>query len=93
MDRVGHRTDIKTVALSSDDQILLSGGTGDDLKIWSLKNGQCIRSLPNPDEFTATCSAFLPGDRFAIVGTKCGKLVLYDCWSSTLMNTTEAHNG
>lgn len=75
LDIPGHRTDVRTLCLSSDDQILASasngGRVGDTvglpliflpgtLKLWNVKTTACIRTM---DCGYAVCSTFLPGDR------------------------------
>lgn len=41
----------------------------------------------------AICSTFLPGDRHVVVGTKEGKLLLFDVAASALIATIDAHEG
>lgn len=83
----GHRTDIRTLALSSDDALLASGSNG-SLKIWNVKTTKCLRTM---ECGYSICSAFLPGDRHIVIGTKSGELHLYDVGSSTLLETFKAH--
>lgn len=85
----GHRTDIRTLCLSSDDALLASGANG-TLKVWNVKTTKCLRTM---ECGYAICSAFLPGDRHIVVGTKSGELMLYDVGSSTLLETFKAHQG
>ncbi|KAK5131422.1 hypothetical protein LTR08_000958 [Meristemomyces frigidus] len=85
----GHRTDIRTLALSSDDRMLASASSG-QLKIWNLKTQSCLRTLECGQ---ALCSAFLPGDRIVLLGTKAGDLELYDISTSTLIESIPAHEG
>lgn len=59
LDLPGHRTDIRTLSLSSTDELLASGSNG-SLKIWNMRTTACIRTL---DCEYAICSTFLPGDR------------------------------
>ncbi|KZF25906.1 putative small nucleolar ribonucleo protein complex subunit Dip2 [Xylona heveae TC161] len=89
VDMPGHRTDIRTLALSSDDRMLASASTG-ALKIWNVKTQSCIRTL---ECGYALCSSFLPGDKIVVVGTKTGQLELFDIASSTLIDTVQAHEG
>lgn len=59
VDLPGHRTDVRTLCLSSDDSLLASGSNG-SLKIWNMKTTVCIRTMECGH---AICSTFLPGDR------------------------------
>jgi U3 small nucleolar RNA-associated protein 12 len=67
--------------------MLLSAGPG-TAKVWNARTGNVIRSW---DCGYALCSAFLPGDKIVVLGTKEGKLELYDLPSSTLVDTIDAH--
>ncbi|KAF8974206.1 WD40 repeat-like protein [Flammula alnicola] len=87
VDIPGHRTDVRTLCISSDDQILASASNG-SLKIWNMKTTQCIRTI---ECGYAICSTFLPGDRHIAVGTKSGEILIYDIASSTLIETIQAH--
>lgn len=58
----GHRTDIRALALSSDDRMLASASSG-LLKIWNVRTSACIRTFECG--YALACS-FLPGDK--IVG-------------------------
>lgn len=69
--------------------MLLSAGQG-GAKVWNVRTGSVIRSW---DCGFALCSAFLPGDKIVAVGTKEGKLELYDLPSSSLVDTVDAHEG
>ncbi|TFK43635.1 WD-repeat-containing protein [Crucibulum laeve] len=89
VDLPGHRTDVRTLCLSSDDQILASASNG-SLKIWNMKTTACIRTM---DCGYAICSTFLPGDRHIAVGTKTGEILIYDIASSSLIDDIKAHTG
>ncbi|EGP87272.1 uncharacterized protein MYCGRDRAFT_93412 [Zymoseptoria tritici IPO323] len=89
VDLPGHRTDIRTLALSSDDRMLASASAG-ALKVWNLRTQSCLRTLECGQ---ALCSAFLPGDRMVLLGTKSGELELYDISTSTLIEKIAAHDG
>ncbi|KIK99259.1 hypothetical protein PAXRUDRAFT_822951 [Paxillus rubicundulus Ve08.2h10] len=88
LDLPGHRTDVRTLCLSSDDQLLASASNG-SLKLWNMKTTACIRTI---DCGSAICSTFLPGDRHIAVGTKSGELMIYDLASSSLSDTINAHS-
>ncbi|XP_054858997.1 WD repeat-containing protein 3 [Eublepharis macularius] len=85
----GHRSDVRTLAFSSDNIAILSAAA-ESVKIWNRSTLQCIRTMAC--EY-ALCSFFVPGDRQVIVGTKAGKLQLFDLASGTLLETLEAHDG
>ncbi|KAG2369907.1 WD40-repeat-containing domain protein [Suillus spraguei] len=88
VDLPGHRTDVRTLCLSSDDQVLASASNG-SLKLWNLKTTACIRTM---DCGYAICSTFLPGDRHIAIGTKSGEILIYDLASSALTDAVKAHS-
>lgn len=89
IDLPGHRTDIRSVALSSDDRMLATASNG-SLKIWNVRTQSCLRTL---DCGYALCSSFLPGDKIVVVGNKNGEIEVFDIASSTLLDTIKAHDG
>ncbi|KAJ7507698.1 WD-repeat-containing protein [Mycena galericulata] len=89
VDLPGHRTDVRTLCLSSDDRVLASASNG-SLKLWNMKTTSCIRTMQCG---YAICSTFLPGDRQIAVGTKTGEILIYDLASSSLIETIQAHTG
>ena len=89
VDMPGHRTDVRSLALSSDDRMLASACNG-SLKIWNIRTQSCIRTL---DCGYALCATFLPGDKIVIVGNRNGELEIFDIASSTLIDTVKAHEG
>ncbi|XP_067896854.1 WD repeat-containing protein 3 isoform X2 [Heterodontus francisci] len=85
----GHRTDARTLAFSSDNIAVLSA-SAETVKIWNRSTLQCIRTMAC--EYSL-CSLFVPGDRQIILGTKSGKLQLFDLASGNLLETFDAHDG
>lgn len=85
----GHRHDVRTLAISSDNTAVLSAG-GNSIKIWNRSSKQCIRTMRCGH---ALSSIFAPGDRHCIVGTKAGHLELYNIASGAMTETFEAHEG
>ncbi|KAI9297414.1 WD40 repeat-like protein [Neoconidiobolus thromboides FSU 785] len=83
----GHRSDIRSMSMSSDDE-LLATCSNNELKIWNLKSNTCIRTI---ECGIAVCCTFLPGDRHVVVGTKSGHLELFDVASASLIESVEAH--
>lgn len=85
----GHRSDVRSLALSSDDSLLVS--TSQDLtKIWNIHSRTPIRTI---ESGYGLCSCFLPGNRHILIGTKEGTLELYDVSSGDLLEEIEAHKG
>ena len=87
VDMAGHRTDIRCMALSSDDRMLASASHG-SLKVWNTRTQSCLRTL---ECGYALCAAFLPGDKIVVIGTREGTLELFDIASSILLDTVQAH--
>jgi len=87
VDMPGHRSDIRCLALSSDDRMLASASQG-ALKIWNTKTRSCLRTL---DCGYALCTTFLPGNKIVVLGTREGSLELFDIASSTLIDAIPAH--
>lgn len=56
----GHRSDVRALALSWDDELFASGSS-DLLKIWNTQTRQCIHSITSG---YILCCAFLPGNRY-----------------------------
>jgi len=69
--------------------MLLSAGPG-TAKVWNVRTRNVIRSW---DCGFALCSAFLPGDKIVVLGTKEGTLELFDLPSSSTVDTVKAHEG
>lgn len=87
VDMPGHRTDVRCVALSSDDRMLATASHG-SLKIWNARTQSCLRTL---ECGYALCMSFLPGDKIVVVGTREGTLEVFDIAASTLLDTIHAH--
>ncbi|OVA17951.1 WD40 repeat [Macleaya cordata] len=85
----GHRSDVRSVTLSSDNTLLMST-SHNAVKIWNPSTGSCLRTI---DSGYGLCGSFAPGNRFALVGTKSGKLEIIDVGSGTCVEEVEAHGG
>ncbi|KAJ3208501.1 hypothetical protein HDU67_006693 [Dinochytrium kinnereticum] len=88
----GHRSDVRTICLSSDDAQVLTASS-DAVKLWAVDTNQCITTITPPDNHFALCSSFVPGNLHAIVGTKEGFIDLYDLASSSVLTSVKAHEG
>ncbi|PIA54777.1 hypothetical protein AQUCO_00900986v1 [Aquilegia coerulea] len=87
IERLGHRSDIRSVALSSDNTLLMST-SHNAVKIWNPSLGSCLRTI---DSGYGLCCSFIPGNKFAVVGTKTGTLEIIDVGSGTCVEVVEAH--
>eukprot|EP00795_Rhopilema_esculentum_P017672 gene17672-9326_t len=83
----GHRSDPRTVCFNTDGTCILSG-SAEGVKIWNRSSRKCIRTFES--EYSL-CSFFVPGDRHAVVGTKTGKLELFDIAAGVTLETVAAH--
>ncbi|CAI7906537.1 unnamed protein product, partial [Closterium sp. NIES-53] len=74
----GHRSDVRSLALSSDGSLLLSVSKG-SAKVWNPVTGACLSSF---DSGYGLCCLFAPGDRYAIAGTQAGDLEVFSVASA-----------
>ncbi|XP_071697523.1 uncharacterized protein [Rutidosis leptorrhynchoides] len=85
----GHRSDVRSVTLSSDSTLLLST-SHNSVKIWNPSTGSCLRTI---DSGYGLCSLFVPGNKYAVIGTKSGTLEIIDVRSGTCVEAVQAHTG
>ena len=69
----GHRSDIRAVCVSSDTNTLVTCSS-EEVKCWNRKSFTCVQTCPM--EYYALCIALVPGDKYALVGTKEGHLLV-----------------
>ncbi|XP_046574753.1 LOW QUALITY PROTEIN: WD repeat-containing protein 3-like [Haliotis rubra] len=84
-----HRTTPRTTCFSSDNLAILSASS-ESIKIWNRDSLQPIRTMACD---YALASMFAPGDRHAIIGTKSGRLQIFDVSSGSLLENIDAHSG
>lgn len=89
IDGQGHRSDVRSLALSSDDALCVSTSNA-GAKLWNPRKGICVGSI---DSGYGLCSLFAPGNKHAIVGTKEGTLEILDIGSCSRVEVVEAHQG
>ena len=89
IDSSGHPSDIRAVALSPDDETVLSCSSN-GCKLWNISDGECLRTIKGG---YGLCVAFAPGGRHAIVGTKQGTIELVDVNSGAQLPVPQAHEG
>ncbi|KAJ1693885.1 hypothetical protein LUZ63_010583 [Rhynchospora breviuscula] len=85
----GHRSVIRSVTLNPEGNLLLST-SHNAVKIWNPSTGMCLRTI---ESGYGLCSAFVPGNRYALVGTRTGSLEIVDVGSGTTIEGVEAHTG
>ncbi|KAL4186995.1 hypothetical protein AMTRI_Chr09g16650 [Amborella trichopoda] len=83
----GHRSDIRSVTLNADSTLLLSTSY-DAAKIWNPSTGSCLRTIESQ---SGVCGTFVPGNQYALVGTKTGKLEIIDVGGGVRTEMTDAH--
>ncbi len=88
LELAGHRSGIRSVALSADDSLLLSTSS-ENIKVWNVSSKQCIRTL---ESGYGLCGVFVPGDRHVIVGTKTGHIEVWELGSASCVQKIEAHS-
>ncbi|KAG0453300.1 hypothetical protein HPP92_025964 [Vanilla planifolia] len=84
----GHRSDIRSVTLSSDNTLLLST-SHNSVKVWNPSTGSCLRTI---ESGYGLCCTFVPSDRYALVGMKTGTLEIIDVGSGSCTEVIEAHS-
>jgi U3 small nucleolar RNA-associated protein 12 len=75
----GHREAIRHVEVSADDSLVLSLSS-ESLRMWNAQSLACVRAIGVSQGVVVR---FLAGNRFALVATKTGELVLIDLHSTT----------
>lgn len=92
IDLQGHRSDVRSVTLSSDNTLLMAT-SHNTIKIWNPSTGSCLRTIDSSGFIL--CGSFLPGfgNKYAVVGTKEGSLEIIDVWSGTCLDVVKAHDG
>lgn len=90
LDGAGHRSDVRAVALSSDDALCVSGSSA-GVKVWNPRTGACLRSVEGTGYVLS--ALFAPGNRHAVVGTKEGALLVIDVSTAAVVATVAAHTG
>eukprot|EP01117_Protostelium_nocturnum_P013641 TRINITY_DN5100_c0_g4_i3.p1 TRINITY_DN5100_c0_g4~~TRINITY_DN5100_c0_g4_i3.p1 ORF type:complete len:922 (+),score=215.60 TRINITY_DN5100_c0_g4_i3:138-2903(+) len=83
----GHRSDVRDVALSGDDSMLLTTSSN-GIKVWNVDSQKCVRTIKSG---YGLCGVFVPGNKHVIIGTKAGQLEVYDLTSSTCIQIIDAH--
>ncbi|GMR34732.1 hypothetical protein PMAYCL1PPCAC_04927, partial [Pristionchus mayeri] len=76
LDKLGHREDVRSLAVSSNNAAYASGG-GSQVLIWSLRSLKPLHTLREIGMDDVTAVIFATGDNHVVVGTKSGSLFLF----------------
>lgn len=88
----GHRNEIRSVAFSSDSSTIVTCSS-DELKCWNRRNQTCSRSIATNASYSV-CLALVPGDKYALIGTKEGHILVVDIMAGDIIHIQEdAHTG
>ncbi|XP_023544503.1 WD repeat-containing protein 3-like [Cucurbita pepo subsp. pepo] len=86
---LGHRSDVRSVTLSSDNSLLMST-SHNAVKIWNPSTGSCLRTI---DSGYGLCGLIIPQNKYALVGNKSGAIEILDIASGSCIEVVEAHGG
>lgn len=89
IDSAGHRSDVRALALASDDSLCLSASSS-GVKVWNARSGSCLKSI---DSGYGLSAVFAPGNKHAVVGTKDGALEIFNLNASSKTAISQAHQG
>ncbi|XP_039970684.1 WD repeat-containing protein 3 [Bactrocera tryoni] len=85
--RVGHQSEVRSVCFSND-SLAIGSGAGESFKFWNRESMQCLRTIATD---YILCTTFVPGDRYALLGMKSGKLVIVDVGAADIIEEIPAH--
>merc|ERR1712025_596913 len=89
IDLMGHRSDVRSVAWSSDNTALATGSS-ESVKVWNRQSLVPVRTMASG---YCLCLLFCPGDRHIVAGTKGGQLEMFDLGSGEKTESIAAHTG
>lgn len=85
-----HRTDVRAIAFSaSNDSSSFVTASGDSMKVWNRMSLKCIRTFECGDYIL--CSLYLADENHVLLGSKTGKIHLYNINTATLLELAQAH--
>ena len=88
LDLMGHRSDVRTLAWSSDNTALATGSS-ECVKVWNRQSLVPVRTMPS----ACLSLMFCHGDRHIVAGTKAGQLEMFDLGSGDRTESIAAHEG
>ena len=79
----GHRSFVNSISISEDGYFILTTSK-ESVKIWNRATRRCINTIELKEAIN--CSTFVPGNRFCVVGTKRGNLIVLNIGSSEIVD-------
>ncbi|GMT12964.1 hypothetical protein PFISCL1PPCAC_4261, partial [Pristionchus fissidentatus] len=76
LDKLGHREDVRALAVSSSNAAYASGG-GSQVMVWNMHSLRPVNTLREIGMDDVTALIFATGDNHVVVGTKSGSLFLF----------------
>lgn len=89
VEQQGHRTGVRALAISHDDSLLMST-SAEAVKIWNTATQRCVRTMASG---YGLCGFFVVGNEHVLLGTKEGRLELYDLRVAECTQSAEPHTG
>ncbi|CAD5211871.1 unnamed protein product [Bursaphelenchus okinawaensis] len=93
LDQRGHRTDIRALAVTSNNAAFVSASS-DSAILWDMSSLMPVNTFSDPQMRDVTSAIFSPNDKQVIFGTKDGSLFLFDVPTCALLDTLiKVHEG
>merc|ERR1719233_2524126 len=89
LEMMGHRSDVRSVAWSSDNTAVATGSS-ECVKVWNRQSLVAVRTMSSG---YCLCLVFCPGDRHVVAGTKAGQIQMYELGSGDMTESIAAHTG
>lgn len=84
----GHPSEVRALSFTSD-SLAIASADGDSLKLWNRESLRSTRTINGTGY--VLCCCFTPGDRYCLLGTIEGKLVIADIVTGEVVESIEAH--
>lgn len=86
-DQFGHRTSVNSLSISEDNYFLLSASR-ESIKLWNRVTKKCINTIQLREPIT--CCTLVSGNRFCVVGTRKGNLIVLNLGSAAIVDSYRA---
>ncbi|MGE0007683.1 MAG: caspase family protein [Parvibaculaceae bacterium] len=87
---IGHRSTVRAVAYSPDDDRVLTGGSDGTMKLWDVETGRLIRTFPAHLDDVTSLAFFADGSR-VLSGSGDKTVKVWDVKSGQLLHTFDDH--